>query len=302
MRALITGGCGFIGSHLVDKLTAAGDEVVVVDNLSNGDATRLPRGVQFWHMDITSSALPPRCGTESARFRPDVIYHLAAQISVTDSVARPAYDAHINIMGTINVLDAACAAGARVVFASSGGAVYAPGAGRHAVGDPCFPESPYGLSKLSAEGYVHLAPGRHAILRLANVYGPRQDAHGEGGVVACFAGTKKPVIYGDGEQTRDFVYVGDVVEAFRLAGVSRKAGVWNVGTGEETSINALATRFRYDVPPEHEAARPGEVRQSVLSIEKTRVGLNWAPKVTLADGIRRTQRWVDGGEAPNGLC
>jgi UDP-glucose 4-epimerase len=298
MRTIVTGGAGFIGSHLVDALVATDADVCVVDDLSAGDQRRVHPGACFRKMDLATSGGAAALLALSRRWQPEVIYHLAAQVSVTRSVANPHFDAQVNIFGTLNVLEAARRCGARVVLASSGGAVYGPASKPLVVGDPCRPQSPYGASKRAAEVFVRMAAGLdglpHSILRLANVYGPRQDSRGEGGVVAIFAATDDPVIYGDGGQTRDFVYVGDVAEAFRQVGVAARRGTWNIATGEETSISELAGLFGH--APRHEPERPGEVRRSVLDIGWTIRDLGWKPEVYLADGVRLVQGWVKDGE------
>src|SRR5437763_5537033 len=242
MRVLVTGGAGFIGSHLPDELMARGDEVVVVDDLSSGRVARLDPQATVHKLSITDAAA---LNEVTGSFQPDLICHLAAQIDVVASVAAPAQDEQVNVLGTVNVLEAARRVGARVVFASSGGALYgrdAPIPSREDVLP--LPESPYGIAKYCAEQYIglynRLHGTRHSVLRFANVYGPRQDPAGEAGVITIFCASAlasaRPTIYGDGSQTRDYVYVGDVVAAFLAAADRGRPGTWNIGTGLEVSV------------------------------------------------------------------
>src|ERR1700722_7700737 len=237
MRGLVTGGAGFIGSHLTDALLARGDEVAVVDDLSAGRAGRVHEGAVLHKLSITAAGPLEAVIRELA---PELICHLAAQIDVRASVAAPAADAQTNVVGTVNVLEAARAVGARVLFCSTGGALYGRDAPIPSLEDVLpLPESPYGVAKHCAEQYVglynRLHGTAHTVLRLANVYGPRQDPAGESGVVPIFCSQvlagRRPTIYGDGTQTRDYVYVGDVVGAFLAAADSRRPGTWNIGTG-----------------------------------------------------------------------
>ena len=238
MRVLVTGGAGFIGSHLTDALLARGDEVSVIDDLSAGRTGRLDERVTLHKLSVTDAE---PVAAIVAQERPELICHLAAQIDVRVSVAAPARDAQTNVLGTVNVLEAARAAGARVLFCSTGGALYGRDAPIPSLEDVLpLPESPYGIAKYCAEQYVdlynRLHQTRHAVLRLANVYGPRQDPTGESGVVPIFCARvlagERPVIYGDGTQTRDYVYVGDVVAAFLAAADRGRPGTWNIGTGD----------------------------------------------------------------------
>lgn len=312
MRVLVTGGAGFIGSHLVDALLARGDDVTVIDDLSAGKLARLPDASLLTPLNIIDG------GTLTeivAKAEPEIVFHLAAQIDVRRSVEDPAHDAQINVLGTINVLSAAQSAGARVIMASTGGAIY----GREApVPTPESyvprPEAPYGTGKYCGEQYIglfnRLHGARHAALRLANVYGPRQDPGGEGGVVSIFAGRvhrEEPVtVFGDGEQTRDFVYVGDVARAFLAAAESDASGVWNIGTGVETSVLDLVATLReasgHDVTPEFTDARAGELPRSCLKVAAAKKALGWSAEVDLADGVRRVYEWVAAGEEPNGAA
>ena len=304
MKILVTGGAGFIGSAVVDGCLAAGHDVAVVDDLSSGAAENVDRRARWYRVDIRSGDLDGVFATE----RPDVVSHHAAQVSVKRSVDDSIHDASVNVLGSLNVLEAARRHGVRrLVFASTGGAIYGepdvlPAAETHA----CRPRSPYAVAKLAVEHYLDyfravfgLAP---VILRYANVYGPRQDPHGEAGVVAIFmqriqAGLA-PTIFGDGEQTRDFVYVGDVVRA-NLAALEQPSrdtpAVFNVATGTGTSVNELwrviAAVARPSVTPYHEPERPGDVRHSVLDPARAGRELGWQPTVPLADGIARTWEW-----------
>ncbi|HSU13067.1 NAD-dependent epimerase/dehydratase family protein [Longimicrobium sp.] len=313
-RVLVTGGAGFIGSHVAAAFLRRGDEVVVLDNLVHGSRGRVPAGADFVEMDVRDPAMEML--VREGRF--DVVDLHAAQIDVRDSVARPRHDAGVNVDGLLNVLEAVRAAErGRVVFASSGGAVYGDartrptpeGAGKR-------PESPYGVGKLAGEQYLHCFHRTHGLdyvaLRYANVYGPGQDPFGEGGVVAVFcsrlAEGSPLTIYGDGEQTRDYVHVADVVRANLIAadaalprGASVDSRAFNVGTGSQTSVNALASVLMHAAGApalvKRAAARPGEVRRSALSAEKLR-RLGWRPEVSLEQGLRETWEWVRTQSAP----
>ncbi|PZG47468.1 UDP-glucose 4-epimerase [Spongiactinospora gelatinilytica] len=306
MRTLITGGAGFIGSHLADAVAARGDAVTVVDNLATGRPARLGDGIDRRVIDVTDAAALTAVIEE---MRPEVIYHLAAQIDVRASVADPAADAVINIGGTINVLTAARAAGARVVFASTGGALYGAQAAIPSSEDTLAePEAPYGTAKLCAEQYLalfnRLYGTRHAALRLGNVYGPRQDPAGEAGVVSIFAGAfhagRAPTVYGDGKATRDYVYVADVVAAFIAAGDAGLPGVWNIGTGQETSVLALTDKIAAaagrPVEVVHAPARPGELQRSALDATAARRDLGWTARKSLEEGIAAVVAWVGDGQ------
>ncbi len=297
MRALVTGGAGFIGSHITDALIDAGHSVVVIDDLSRGRREQVNAGATFVQLDITS----PELGAAFADARPAVVFHAAAQIDVRESVRDPLHDADVNVVGTVNVLRASVDAGTRrVVFASSGGAIYGdtdviPTPEDH----PCRPESPYGTAKLCAEAYggtfSRQAGLEFVALRYANVYGPRQDPHGEAGVVAIFATRllhgAPVVINGDGTQTRDYVYVQDVVRA-NLAAVDGPAGIYNIGTGIETDVNALyrmlAEATGVTAAAENGPAKPGEQRRSCLETQGTRERLGWTASVTFDEGVRTT--------------
>jgi len=305
MRVLVTGGAGFIGSHLTDAFLARGDEVAVVDDLSRGRHDRLDSRAAVHKLSITEDG-PLTALVE--RMRPELICHLAAQIDVRVSVAAPADDAQTNVVGTVNVLEAARAADARVLFCSTGGALYGRDAPIPSLEDVLpLPESPYGIAKYCAEQYVglynRLHGTRHTILRLANVYGPRQDPAGESGVIPIFCARvlagERPVIYGDGTQTRDYVYVGDAVAAFLAAADQGRPGIWNFGTGVESSVLDLARLIGEaagrPVDPLFAPARPGEPQRTALAAERAERDLGWKPAVMLADGVRRVYRWIDAG-------
>jgi len=310
MRVLVTGGAGFIGSHLTDAFIARGDEVSLVDDLSAGRTTRLDGRGRLHRMSIADGhALVDLVERE----RPEVICHLAAQIDVRASVADPAADAMINVVGTVNVLEAARRVDARVVFASTGGAIYGAGAPVPSAEEvPAEPEAPYGTAKLCAEQYVslynRLHGGAHAVLRLANVFGPRQDSGGEAGVVSIFCGRvharERPVIFGDGRQTRDYVYVGDVVDAFLAAADAGRPGTWNIGTGVETNVlelvELIAAAAGHETAATFAPARPGEVARSALDVTRAGKELDWRPNVPVGVGVQRVYAWVAAGQPDRG--
>lgn len=298
MKVLVTGGAGFIGSHLVDRLVLEGHEVVVVDNLSTGKRRNINRAARFYKMDIQSWRLERVFRNE----RPNVVMHLAAQMDVRKSVEDPMFDAQVNVLGTLNVLQQAVKHGVRkVIFSSSGGAIYGeqetyPAPETHVT----KPLSPYGLSKLCGEQYLSYyqrVSGLQAVsLRYANVYGPRQDPEGEAGVVAIFIqkmlNNEQAVINGNGRQTRDFVFVEDVVEANLAMMGQETQGTYNVGTGVETSINDL---FRILVQHTgsnckeiHGPAKKGEQARSVIDCTKLRHEVSWEPKADLSEGLKKT--------------
>jgi UDP-glucose 4-epimerase len=291
LRAVVTGGAGFIGSNLVDALVARGDEVTVVDNFASGKRENLNPGATLLEHDIR----------EPFAVEADVVFHLAAQADVQTSMKQPGYDAAVNVVGTANVLQAAAAA--QVVFASSGGAGYGECPEPATEESPFLPLSPYGIAKKCGEEYVagwnRIHGTSHVSLRFGNVYGERQDSGLEGGVVAIFlermARGEETVIFGDGEQRRDFVYVGDVVDAM-LATVGRSGGPYNVGTGDATSVNELHAACRTaaggGAAPRHEAARLGDVIRSVLDSSRAERELGWHARVSLDDGIARTWAWT----------
>jgi UDP-glucose 4-epimerase len=305
VRALVTGGAGFIGSNLVDALVERGDEVLVLDDLSSGRhenvAAALAAGARLAEGDVANR------GTVEEAFaahRPEVVYHLAAQIDVRRSVDDPAYDLGVNAGGTINLLEAARQAGTgRFVFASTGGAIYGEGAGRDlplAEDAERRPDAPYGQSKLAAEGYLSLYGRLYGLstvaLRLGNVYGPRQDPHGEAGVVAIFSGALldggTPRVFGDGRQTRDYVYVEDVVSAFLAAAGTSATGAFNVGTGAETDVlqlgAAIARLCGREFAPELAPARAGEVQRIAIDSSRARAELGWEPAFGLDQGLSAT--------------
>jgi len=305
MRVIVVGGAGFIGSHLADAFLARGDEVTVADDLSAGRAGRLADGARLHKVSVCDG--PALAGLVS-RARPRLICHLAAQIDVRSSVAAPAHDAQVNVIGTVNVLEAARAAGARVLFASSGGALCGRDAPLPSAEDVLpLPESPYGIAKYCAEQYLglynRLHGTRHSALRLANVYGPRQDPGGDAGVIPIFCGAalagRALTVYGDGTQTRDYVYVGDVVRAFLAAADADRPGIWNIGTGTESSvldlvqiISQLAGR---PLEPRLGPPRPGELARSVLDVRRAARELGWRPSASLAGGIGAVYRWIETG-------
>jgi len=303
---LVTGGAGFIGSHLTDALVELGNEVTVVDDLSTGRNARLQAGISLHKISVTDA---DALADIFRQCRAEMVFHLAAQIDVRMSVAEPARDATINVGGTINVLDAASATGAMVIFASTGGAMYGLDAPVPTSEDRLpVPEAPYGTSKYCAEQYIGLYNRmygtRHAVLRLANVYGPRQDPGGEAGVVSIFCGCMlrdgRPTVYGDGSQTRDYVYVGDVVNAFLTAAQAGLPGIWNIGTGIETSVTELMTLISRvagrPAVPQFVEARPGELQRSVLDTTSVGRDLHWQAQTPLAAGVEKVYSWVQAGE------
>lgn len=297
----MTGGAGFIGSHLADALVDAGHRVVVFDDLSTGKRERVPAAARFVEGDLRSFDLAGLLCQE----RIAAVFHHAAQIDVRKSVEDPVFDAEVNVLGTIRLTQACVEAGARqLLFASSGGAIYGDPEGFAAGEDhPTNPVSPYGTAKLAGEKYLqclaHGTPLTVTLLRYANVYGPRQDGSGEAGVVGIWMNRllagQDAVIYGDGGQSRDFVYVGDVVAA-NLAAFRRKAaGVFNIGTGVETTVNDLyghvAAACGSPRPARRQAGKPGEQRRSVLDVALARAALGFTASVTLPEGLRRTAAW-----------
>ena len=311
MRALVTGGAGFIGSHLVEALLDRGDEVAVVDDLSTGKRENLSgalaRGADLHEIDIREGA---RLRDTIAAARPDIVFHLAAQMDVRKSIEDPAWDAGINVVGTINVLEASrLARVSRVVNTSTGGAIY----GETDVmptpeSVPARPMSAYGQSKLCAEAYCGWCERLYGLssvtLRYGNVYGPRQDPHGEAGVVAIFCGKlisgERPKIFGDGRQTRDYAYVGDVVAANLAAAAHPEAhGAYNVGTGVEASVLEVAAALRKAAgvgeggfEPEFAPARTGELQRSSLDVTRARAELGFSAETDLVSGLRSTLEWT----------
>ncbi|HEY2372518.1 MAG TPA: NAD-dependent epimerase/dehydratase family protein [Gaiellaceae bacterium] len=298
MRAIVTGGAGFIGSHAVDALVARGDEVHVLDDLSKGRRERVAAGAELHVADIREP------DAVFDRSRPELVLHLAAQADVRVSVERPSYDADVNVLGAVRILEAARRHGARVIFASTGGAIYGECDGPAPETAERRPLSPYGTSKLAGEEYLatwnRLYGTSHVALRFGNVYGPRQEPHGEAGVVAIFMGFihegGEPTIFGDGSQTRDYVYVGDVVESMLAAAAFSGGGVFNVGTGTETSVNDLYAAIQRAAGRERETlhgeARLGELQRSVLDVSLAERELGWRPRHSLADGLAATWSWI----------
>ena len=304
MRVLVTGGAGFIGSHIVDRLVQEGHKVSVIDNLSTGKTENLNREAEFYKLDIEN----PRIEKVLKKEKPEVICHLAAQMDVRRSVADPAFDAKTNIIGMINLLEYAVRNGARkVIFSSTGGAIYGEGGHYPTAEDhPARPVSPYGISKLTGEHYLFYYQVMYGLnytaLRFANIYGPRQDPFGEAGVVAIF--TKKmlkndqPLINGNGMQTRDYVYVEDVVNAVMLALENNVNDTFNVGTGVETTVNDL---FRLlveltgsNVREMHGPAKKGEQMRSCLSFDKIKKTMEWEPSIPLRTGLANTVEFFRG--------
>jgi UDP-glucose 4-epimerase len=304
VKVLVTGGAGFIGSNLADRLVEEGHHVVVLDDHSSGKRDHVPASANFYRMELDNRWLDRVVERE----KPDAVCHLAAQVSVRRSVEDPVFDARVNILGSIGLIEACRAHGvSRFIFASTGGAIY---------GDvdqvptpetcPAAPISPYGTSKLCVEHYLHCFREIHdfssAALRLANVYGPRQDPHGEAGVVAIFSRALLDggiaTINGDGLQTRDYVYVGDIVDAFMRALGSQVQGSFNVGTATETNVNELyelvADAAGSSAAAEHGPARPGEQRRSSVDNAQIRTALGWEPRVQLAEGIGLTVDYFRG--------
>jgi UDP-glucose 4-epimerase len=298
VRALVTGGAGFIGSNLVDALIERGDSVEVVDNLSSGKRENVSERARLHVLDVRE----PLNGL-FADLKPDVCFHLAAQADVRVSIERPDYDAEVNVIGTLRVLEAARAAGSRVVFASTGGAIYGECGAPADESSERRPLAPYGTAKLAGEEYLltyqRLYGMRGVVLRFANVFGPRQDPHGEAGVVAIFLGRLRDGeichVFGDGKQERDYVYVGDVVQA-ALAAAEVEGGVFNIGTGRATSVLELYELCRKvaasELAAEHQPARTGELQRSVLEIAKAERELGWRPETSFEDGLRRTWDWI----------
>src|SRR5437588_1037269 len=297
MRAMVTGGAGFIGSHLVDALLARGDEVHVIDNLATGSRGNLASAATLHELDIRDEALEE----VAARVRPEVVFHLAAQADVGTSVERPAFDADVNVVGTVRVLEAARATDARVVFTSSGGAIYGECERPAREDDAPQPLSPYAASKFAGEAYLatwnRLYGSAHVTCRLANVYGPRQLPTLEGGVIAIFlnrlSSGQETEIFGNGSQTRDFVYVGDVVHALLAAAeTSSASGLYNVGSGVATSIRDLhrlcAEVAGVEQEPRLPAARPGDLQDSVIDSARAASELDWNAENRLAAGLTET--------------
>lgn len=301
MRLLVTGGAGFIGSHFVDRFLSEGHQVWVLDNLRSGSKVNLHPDATFLELDLKDE----RLAKEIARIKPEAIFHLAAQIDVRISCADPVFDATENILATLRLIEAGLANGLGFfAFASSGGAIYGEAAGPQSEAHAEMPLSPYGVAKLSVDKYLQAYVIQRGLasasLRFANVYGPRQGAKGEAGVVAVFAKRLRdglaPIINGDGLQTRDFVYAPDLAEAANLVLRQRATGIFNLGTGVETSIRELAVALcrSAGIDPakiEHLPSIPGEQRRSVLDASKAARELGWTPRTALSDGLKMTYDW-----------
>lgn len=298
MKIAVTGGAGFIASHIADAYLSLGHEVVIIDNLSTGKRENIPANARFIEMDVNDPGIPALFMEEKF----DIVNHHAAQMDVRVSVQDPTYDARINILGGINIYESALRSSVKkIIFASSGGTVYGeqeyfPADERH----PTKPISPYGIAKLSNEQYLYYYAHVHGLpsvaFRYANIYGPRQNPHGEAGVIAIFAQKllrgEQPVINGDGLQTRDYVYVGDVVAANILALQPQMIGAYNIGTGIETDVNTLFGHLRdltqSTCEEQHAPAKQGEQLRSVLSHERIFASFGWTPKMDIVEGLSKT--------------
>ncbi len=300
MEILVTGGAGFIGSHLVDRLIALGHKVVIIDNLTTGKRTNINPKAQFYEMDINDKELTQ----VFEKYKPEYLFHLAAQVDVRKSVKDPMYDARTNIMGTINLLSLCSEFRVKkFIFSSSGGVIYGDTKEPAVEENPPQPISPYGVAKLAGEGYVKCFGEWEAldytVLRYANVYGLRQDPKGEAGVVSIFIGQllhgEKSILYGHGKLERDYVFVDDVVEANIACFKKGSRAIYNIGTGITTSVNELHKLISAISEKENEKEvapkRPGELERNVLNIERAKKELKWEPKVTLDDGLRKTYEW-----------
>lgn len=298
MKIAITGGAGFIASHIADAYLSLGHEIVIIDNLSTGKRENIPLGARFIELDVNDSRIPELFMDEQF----DIVNHHAAQMDVRVSVQDPSHDARINILGGLNIYESACKSGVKkIIFASSGGTVYGeqenfPADESHST----KPISPYGIAKLCNEQYLYYYAHVHGLpsvaFRYANVYGPRQNPHGEAGVIAIFTQKllrgEQPIINGDGLQTRDYVYVGDVVAANVMALQPQMIGAYNIGTGIETDVNTLFRHLRdltHSVCEEqHAPAKQGEQLRSVLSHDRIFAGFGWTPKMDIVEGLSKT--------------
>ena len=317
MRAVVTGGAGFIGSTLVDCLVGRGDNVLVIDDLSSGSDENLTAGRASELGSVTLEVLDVAHENTTkvvASFRPDIVFHLAAQINVTHSVEDPINDARINVIGLLRVLEGARLGDAKKVVFTSSGAIYGEvdesqlPLAEHAQRKPL---SPYGVTKLAGATYLDAYGAMHGLggttLALANVYGPRQDPHGEAGVIAIFAkrllADRACAIFGSGEQTRDFVFVGDVASAFLKAGDRNHGGLFNIGTGVETSVNKLyrsmASLAGKNYDPDHKVERTGDLRRSALDSTLAAKKLDWFPTTSLDNGLRETLNWFAANPSPD---
>jgi len=308
VRILVTGGAGFIGSNLVERLIAEGHDVAILDDLSTGVRDYVPAGARFYESDLTDAAATDRC---IAEFRPEIVSHHAAQIDVRRSVTDPILDARTNILGSLALLESCTRHGVRkLIYASTGGAIYGEGQMLPATEDhPVNPEAPYGASKHAVEHYLHIWKLLHGldwtVLRYPNVFGPRQSPHGEAGVNAIFIGLmlagERPRVYGTGEQVRDYLYVDDVVAANVLALTQAGGEILNLGTGIPTSVNDIVRELNRilgtELDPIREPARPGEIQRIYLDASRAHRILGWQAAVAFADGLRRTVEWVRGAPA-----
>ncbi len=308
MRILVTGGAGFIGSNLSDRLLAEGHEVAIFDNLSSGRREQVPATARLYESDLNDAAAIDRCVSE---FRPEIVSHHAAQIDVRRSVTDPVFDARTNILGSLELLQSCTRHGVRkLIYASTGGAIYGEGRTLPASEEhPINPEAPYGASKHTVEHYLHLWKLLHGldwtVLRYPNVYGPRQSPHGEAGVNAIFIGLmlsgERPRVFGTGEQVRDYLFVEDVVEANVLALTRGGGEILNLGTGVPTSVNDIVRELNHilgtQLDPIREPARAGEIQRIYLDAARAERLMGWRAKVSFADGLRRTVGWVRGTPA-----
>ena len=300
---LVTGGAGFIGSNLVEKLTELGEGVIVVDNLSTGKVENLSQEVLFYEHDITDVEMLKRI---FILHKPRYVFHLAAQASVSRSVREPDFDANVNIIGTLNLLKLSVEYSVeKFIFSSTGGAIYGDEVSKIPTPETEFPKpiSPYGIAKFSVENYLrffnHEFGLRYTILRYGNVYGPKQDPYGEAGVVAIFTErmlkNEEVKIFGDGEYVRDYVFVGDVVEANMAAMDKADGEIVNIGTSKGTTVNELFRMLKeitgYEKDPVYAPPRPGDLRKSILDVSKAAKVLDWTPKVSLEEGLKKTVEW-----------
>lgn len=309
MRILVTGGAGFIGSNVADRFLELGHEVAVFDDLSTGFREFVPARARFYEGDLADAAAVERC---IADYRPDIVSHHAAQMDVRKSVTDPIFDARVNVLGSIGLLQACTRHGVRKVnYASTGGALYGEGRQLPATEDhPVNPESPYGASKHTVEHYLFMWKVLHGldytVLRYPNVYGPRQNPHGEAGVNAIFIGLmlqgKRPRIFGDGNAVRDYLFVSDVVDANVIALEKGSGEILNLGTGVGTSVNDIVRELQVILGfPEgaiHDPARAGEIQRIYLDASRAKAVLGWTPKVGFADGLRRTVEWTKANPLP----
>lgn len=310
MRILVTGGAGFIGSNVADRMVALGHEVAVLDDLSTGFREFVPEQARFYQVDLARADAVDAC---LAEFRPQVVDHHGAQIDVRKSVTHPRHDAAINILGSLSLLESCVRHGVRkVVYASTGGALYGEARFLPATEDhPVNPEAPYGASKHTVEHYLYIWKLLHGldytVLRYPNVFGPRQNPHGEAGVNAIFIGLmlegKRPRIFGTGDQLRDYLYVDDVVRANELALERGSGEIVNIGTGIGTSVNdifrALKDILRFDGEPIYEDPRPGEIQRIFLDASRAKEVLGWTPQVAFRDGLLRTVEWTRSARLTN---